>query len=318
MTGAMCPLPTVVLLAAFALSTALAAQQVTMTWSLPSPLLVTTVVAGSTNVRTAATMPGSVVSTQTTGGDAASAQVTTVLTQSAVACSLLVEHRLDAVTGGGAGAAAGATSDVVLQLTAMAFESVAIQIDTSLLATAGVPAPAFYIDMDDDGTADFQGGPPAPQITFARVLSPTPTLVRVHVDSTLAIAGSLQAGLSVTVLPTHATQVDVVLFGCSVPYHLYAFRTFGGGIEFGTFGLPPTAPVLLVFGLSVFPFVLPSAAPSPCIVLPTIDIVTLIPSPNGYSLPLPPSVRPVTFWAQAVPLTPAGFEATGAYRVQAN
>ena len=145
-----------------------------------------------------------------------------------------------------------------------------------------------------------------------------PTLVRVRSASSLALTGSVLSSLTVAVVPAHPTQIDVVLFGCSVPYHLYAFRTFGGGVELGTFGLPPTSPVLLVFGLGVFPFVLPSAAPQPCIVVPTLDIVAVIPSPNGYALPLPPSVRPVTFWTQAIPLVPTGFEATGAYRIQAN
>lgn len=32
----------------------------------------------------------------------------------------------------------------------------------------------------------------------------------------------------------------------------------------------------------------------------------------------PRRVRPVTFWAQAIPITAAGFEATGTYRIQAN
>ena len=109
----------------------------------------------------------------------------------------------------------------------------------------------------------------------------------------------------------------VALVGCSVPHHLYAQRAWGGGLEFGLFGQPATGPVVLALGLGVAPFVLPSLAPTPCVILPTPDFLFVLPS-NGLQLPLPPSVRPVTFWAQAVPILPTGFEATGVWRIQAN
>ncbi len=294
------------------------AQQVTVGAQTIGPIVASTTVAGTVDTQSSVVVPGLVTSAQTTGVESASARVTTNLTQLAIGCTATIEHRLDVATAAVPASSASATAEVLLQFAAATNESVVLQVSSTLAATGGAPAPALQVDIDDDGSIDWQSGPATPSFAIARVLGPAPTFVRVRTESSLAITGSVVSSVTVGVAPEHPTQIDVVLFGCSVPYHLYAFRTFGGGVEFGTFGLPPTGPVLLVFGLGVFPFVLPSAAPTPCVVLPTLDIVAVIPSPLGYSLPLPPAVRPVTFWAQGVPLTPAGFEATGAYRIQAN
>ncbi|MBL8751151.1 MAG: hypothetical protein JNK78_18480 [Planctomycetes bacterium] len=296
----------------------LIAQQVTVTASMPVPAVASTTIAGTVDTQGGSVVPGTVASSQSVGQENASARITANVTQLAIGCTASIEHRLDVATAAVPASSASATADVLLQFAATTNESVVLQISSTLAATGGAPAPTLQVDVDDDGSIDWQSGPATPSFAVPRVLGPTPTFVRVRTASSLAISGSVVSSVTVAVAPEHPTQIDVVLFGCSVPYHLYSFRTFGGGVEFGTFGLPPTGPVLLVFGLGVFPFVLPSAAPSPCVVLPTLDIVALIPSPLGYSLPLPPAVRPVTFWAQAVPLTPAGFEATGAYRIQAN
>jgi hypothetical protein len=42
-----------------------------------------------------------------------------------------------------------------------------------------------------------------------------------------------------------------------------------------------------------------------------------VPTFGTVSLPLPSSVRPVTFWTQAVMVTPTGFPVSAAWRVDA-
>jgi hypothetical protein len=295
----------------------LAAQQVTMSWSLPSPLTASTSVAGTPDAQTSTVLPGVLTSAQTAGAESATARITTTVTQTPLQCALEIQHRLDVATSGVPAAAANADTDVLLQFTALAPESVVLQISSALVASAGAPAPSLRVDVDDDGTIDWQSSPSTPSLSIVRQLDPTPTLVRVRATSSLPITGSMQATLAASIAPVHATQIDITSIGCS-SQHLYALRAFGGGIEVGTFGPPPTGPILLVFGLGLAPVILPSPLPLPCLLLPTIDIVALIPSPNTYSLPLPPSVRPVTFHTQAVPITGLGFESTGSYRVIAN
>jgi hypothetical protein len=310
------------LAAALALAASLPAQAVTMTWSAPALPTASTLVAGSAQTQNGVVpvggVPSTVASTQTQGAESATAQNTAFVAQGPFECLLTVDHVLQVAAPGPGPTTAGASSDFLLQLTAIASEPVAINVGSSLLATAGAAAPNLRVDLDDDGTFEFVSGPPGPGASFARTLGPVPLLVRVRAESSLALTGTLQARLAVSVVATHATQIDVVMVGCSVPYHLYAVRTFGGGMELGTFGPAPVDPILLVLGLGVQPFLLPSSAPTPCVLVPTPDIILLLPGNGSLPLPLPPAVRPVTFWTQGVPLMPSGFEATGVYRVQAN
>jgi len=77
------------------------------------------------------------------------------------------------------------------------------------------------------------------------------------------------------------------------------------------------APSVMVLGLNAQPALIAMNGILPCIVLPSPDAVLFIPS-GEYNLPLPASVRPATFYAQGVSLTPQGLRVTDGYAVTAN
>lgn len=293
----------------------LAAQQVTMVCS-PALLGTEATAPGATDPRTATSIPAVVVSAAVVGAESAMARIDATSQQLAYGCSLSIQHDLSVATAGAMGTGASATADVLVQLTATMPEPVVLQFGGSLQATAGAPAPLVQIDLHDDGMVEFTGGPSSSP-PLAVQLGPVPVLVRVRTEASLSLTGAVRSTVSLLLLPAHDTVPTITTFGCS-SQHLYAQPTFGGGIELGVVGPPLQGPVALVLGLSVQPALLPSALPIPCLLVPSPDIVVALPAPAGLLLALPPSVRPVTFWAEAIPITALGLEATGSYRVEAH
>jgi hypothetical protein len=62
----------------------------------------------------------------------------------------------------------------------------------------------------------------------------------------------------------------------------------------------------------------PASTPlAPCLLLPSPDLLVLLPPAAPFLLPIPPAARPIAIHAQAVLLTPFGFETTNANLVLA-
>jgi hypothetical protein len=79
-----------------------------------------------------------------------------------------------------------------------------------------------------------------------------------------------------------------------------------------------TSPTVLVFGLAVQPIPLPFAIASSCLLVPRPDLLVPIVLPStSYVLPLPPAVRPLTAFAQAIAVTPSGLAGSSSFTIQA-
>ena len=301
-----------------------AAQQVTMQPAVVVPLTTTASFGGVVDTDTANALPPFGLESLVTapGGSArASTEYWVPVTVGPVGGQQLhVLHGL-VVSTPGTPALAAATADLRLDLVATLPTSVRITVDVMFDGTPGAPLPSLTVDIGNNGTIEHQGiGTFAPGTTWAIGTAALP--VRVQISSQLAIAGNSNLYVIVSVLPGHPTTVSRQVSGCgpAATPHLAVVPGFDASVTF-TVGPLPWTPVL-VLGLGMQPVLLPpSGALSPCLLLPSADIlVAMVPGPIGYpqtTLPLPPAVRPVTFWAQTVLVAPQGLYLTDAYRVDA-
>ena len=207
-------------------------------------------------------------------------------------------------------AAAASPADVMLEITF-----------GGLATAAGVRT--LSVDVGDDGTVELtEQSIPFAQLTATLTAQPLP--VRVIIETTATSVGSNSLGLNLIVTPENDVQIDQAVFGCTnIPHDLVCVSGFtGAGVDFiQTPNYSATGvPVVLALGLGVQPVLLPAASPSlPCLLLPSIDATVVMPPvfQDPFNVELPPAVRPVTFWAQAVAVTPAGLRTTAGFRIHA-
>ncbi|MBL8748959.1 MAG: hypothetical protein JNK78_07355 [Planctomycetes bacterium] len=174
----------------------------------------------------------------------------------------------------------------------------------------------FVLDSGDDGSNEYSLG--SMSTGTVGLLGPTPWRIRIRTDTTLLGPGVVapRARLVVTPLPGIATAS--VVGNCDPSRWLTAVPTFTADLRFemGFDGFG--APFVLVLGLSAQPIVVNAAPPMPCLLVSSPDVLVFMPvwSPE-YVLPLPPSVRPISFFGQAVSLEPTGLVTTNAFFVSA-
>lgn len=182
----------------------------------------------------------------------------------------------------------------------------------------GQPFPTVSIDVDDNGTIDFPNLQATPLVGLILPDLSLGKTLRVIMHTPTATTGFSGTNVSLFVEPL----IDAVWFqtaiGCAdyggdalfEPVPLIANR--GVRLELST-----TNPTVFVLGFQQQPLVLPPQNNAFCLLMPQPDVVLFVPS-GRLDIPLPPSVRPVTFEAQAVALLPTGLAPTDAWTISAN
>lgn len=297
------------------------AQQPTLTTSLLAPLSTSVFFGGAIGGASSVTFPD-ILGSGVSGGGAAGANC--LLRASAIGSAGLQGVRIQQevnvnLSGGVVPAQASCDADVLMSLTAAVPMLVVLHVDNQFTGSAGCPLPLVEVDIGFDGTFEYSTSPLATGAglgPFPLTLSSVPTLVRVHAQSQTGVDGFGISDLFVRIEPgLPATSAQLAGAGCDISFDSFgATPRFDGGIDLWSFG---SDPILVVMGLGLQPVLLPPNGVLPCLLLPSVDLLLLLPVTNQVTLPLPPAVRPVTFWAQAVKLAPQGLLVTNALRVDA-
>lgn len=186
-----------------------------------------------------------------------------------------------------------------------------VTIDREVAATAGAPAPRLRVDIDNNGSTEFDEMS-ADSGIFALGLGPTPLSIRVDLDGGLTGTGQIAASLVLTVTPATGTTVSQIASGCT--FYPYAVEpTFDGGLQISVDPFGTTEFGVAVFGLSWQPVVL-STSTMPCLLLPAQDVFVYLPPNAPRHVDIPPFLRPIVFDTQAV-IVGSLLTTTNAYRV---
>lgn len=175
----------------------------------------------------------------------------------------------------------------------------------------------YQVDVGDDGTIELTEDP----FSFGFVeipvtLGPQPLPVRLFVTTTSGPLG-VQTSLNISARPDNGLAIDPAAFGCSgLSDDFRCTPIFGNdGVRFE---LNPVLssqgfPTVIALGLDVAPVLLPGVQPGlPCLLLPRPDAVL---TGYGYDQAIPPAVRPIALWGQAVFLEQGFLRTSAAYRV---
>lgn len=152
------------------------------------------------------------------------------------------------------------------------------------------------------------------------VFGAQPLEVRVVFDAVTVTNGGSTTELNLELLPDNQLTVVQSAVSCVWPAPL-TLRVTPSFVQRGVEIMAPVTQGLavLVLGLSSSPFLLPTPVSLPCLVVPTPDVLLLVP-PNvvtGIQIPLPAAVRPASFHAQVVRLSSVGLLTSDAYVIQA-
>lgn len=296
------------LLALSLLSTALAAQQVSVTFTTETPLTARAYSA-TYNLLQTQSVPANQVGPQWLVAGAIGAQAES---EYGIGGNGTTWH-LETECYEAAPSFAEASGEVVIRVTATSPVQARVELLHQLLLTAGSAA-AFQMDFGDDGTFEVTESSVGPLVHSA-LLGPTPLAIRVRASLLKVGNGSIDLALGIAVTPETA-QVNSLAGGCA-PASLIAYPVFAGsGVEFTV--LAP-GPVVLALGLALQPQPLPFPIASACLLLPAPDLlVPMVAPPLPYfTLPLPAAVRPVTLFAQGVLITATGLGTTNSYSIVA-
>lgn len=192
---------------------------------------------------------------------------------------------------------------------------VTVQVRHEMNCTPFAPTPQVQMDIDDDGVIDSTQLGPFDLDVPTLPLGPQPVAIRFVMSAQLQGTGLVSQVLIVTVTPRNDVLATPNVIGCEPDGYLLQrplFADRGSQFEFVT-----ADPAVLVLGLSQQPFLLPSYLGAPCLFVPSVDIVSWNPVYTTHDIPLPASVRPVTFWAQGVVISPNGLLTTNGFRVTA-
>lgn len=158
----------------------------------------------------------------------------------------------------------------------------------------GSQYPLVAVDIDNDGTIDFNSAPAS--FTFPVVFGTTPKRLRVVMSAQLSGPGLAGSELRVRARPDNALTITQNAAGC--PNWLVVTPVFAqrglqlvpdmlGGID------------VYVVGLSQQPLLMPPQNGLPCLLVPSPDIV-LLDTTGSLDIPLPATLRPITFHVQVV------------------
>ncbi len=297
------------------------AQQVSIQPVAVSPLSVTAVLGSAAEVHTTSLIPSTLITLVGDGAGNQSGAVSTYAVQEYLGVRrLTVDQSVFVTNASPQPGVAAASADIRLEISATVPTTLRLETTVQFQGAPGAPLPTVMIDLGDDGSVDYQGVGPGQPLPLVSVGS-TPFPVRVIAVTQITAPGNGSLRLNLAVRPANAPVLTQEVAGCAalVGTELAAAPDFDGSLTFsaGAWIWPP----VLVLGLAAQPVVLTPLF-VPCILWPSPDIlVPMTPPVSGWPtfvLPLPPAVRPVTFWAQAVTIDPIGLLPTAAFRVEAN
>lgn len=220
---------------------------------------------------------------------------------------------------GGATTGAAVDFEVVLQITNSVPIQVRMALAHSLQATVGTPVPLLRVDVGDDGIVDLYENSSS-ELNLSIAIGPQPLAVRITMATSVAgVFSNAYHRCAVGLWPQAQVQVSEVMLPCDI-WGLSVSPTFLGDIALdassGGWIAQPTI-VVLGFGAQVVA-IPPALSVSPlCLLLPTPDSVQFQTSSAPLRLSIPAALRPLTLFAQAVMLTPAGIATTNGHRVHA-
>lgn len=207
-----------------------------------------------------------------------------------------------AVGSAGTASAAVAPHDVVVTLQAAAWRDVTLFTDITTEVSPNGIAPRMDVDIGDDGTIEFSTTQTAGSVTLS--VGPTPLQIRISTEGQANTPGSInpsfRSRLLMRIEPDNHISKSLVAAGCAnLLVANQAFAHDGIRLE-----VPYTfSPVIAVLGLSAQPALLPSGgAQLPCLLVPSLDLVVLLPANGGFNLPIPPALRPINIYVQGVEL----------------
>ncbi|MEZ6038715.1 MAG: hypothetical protein R3F29_14630 [Planctomycetota bacterium] len=176
----------------------------------------------------------------------------------------------------------------------------------------------WSIDYGDDGSIEYDhlSNPLPGDLLANALLGPQPLRIRIRTSVVQQVVGGSLFELNVWAVPDNHLQVSPALPGCE-SQQLTLLQSFTGrGLNWYATAL--SNPVVGVIGLDLQPVFLSPVFPTPCLLLPSPDLLVLLPpNPQFFHLSLPPAIRPVTFWTQGVSLTPLGLGTTNAFQIDA-
>jgi len=209
--------------------------------------------------------------------------------------------------------------EFLVELTATAPVSADIRITRIDELAPGVGAPTVQLDYDNDGTIDVASVSTAQPLQLIRPYGPQSFQVRVIVATSLSGAEYAGTRLWLVATPHNDLTITEVVATCRPlqpsppPFVQPSF--LGRGITL-TLGYYPNDLPLVVVGFSPQPALLGSQGVLPCLLLPAPQIVLF--EPTGIlEVPLPASLRPLTFYAQGVIWTNGELVTTEGYAVVA-
>lgn len=169
-------------------------------------------------------------------------------------------------------------------------------------ASGGATVPKVGVDWNDDGVVDLPDLPAAGLVFQMFDLGVTPAPFRIVFESTLATPGQSWLTVTAWLRPQNDLVQTTMVTGCSLaPLNFQIHESFvDRGIDILTQQQLPNHATIAVIGLQPQPVLLPSDPAAPCILLPSPDILSF-----DLHLPLPPALRPLTFYVQGVIFIPA-------------
>jgi hypothetical protein len=188
-----------------------------------------------------------------------------------------------------------------------------VRVDFLNGTTPGAPQPSTIIDVLDDGLIDFVNGQAVHgQPLLLVTVGPQPLRTRITTFATNSQVGQAQSFLILHFEPWNQVGIQTVALGCGATATV--IPTF---VDLGVEVLMPEM-AIAVFGFLVQPLLLPPAGSQPCLLVPSPDVLLLMPPGGGMvHVGLPAAVRPATFWVQGVTWPATGLQVSDAFRVSA-
>ena len=170
-----------------------------------------------------------------------------------------------------------------------------LELQRELAGVASAVFPVTRIDVHDDGWFEMTEAAVNSIEYVTAVVGAGPLMIRCTVGGQLSGAGSIDARLTVRVLPAHTGTVPLG-GGCGEGYQVAP--RFDGGLDCMLIS-PPGQIGVAVFGLSTAPVVL-GVQGMPCLLWPQPDLLVLVAAWQPFTLPIPAAARPVRLFTQAV------------------
>lgn len=304
---------------ALLLTSSLAAQSVSMQIEALTPLTLTEVVGGTA---TTSTVPAGALGPFGSASSGTSTRTYAALSwwssASATETRISLAHNLTAAVGDTASAGPHELLVTITPNNPSALVLADLAISRFSGGSPGAPEASIAFDLNNDGTFESTN-----LLGFYMPLpiNGAPVVMRIVFYGSALPGTSSGNSLYFDVRPRNALTILDAAVPCVLSYpplELYAQPVFANyGISLSTSTI--TDPVVLLLGLSPQPFLLPTPAPVPCLVVPSPDVALLSLSGNsvGIQVDIPFTVRPATLYAQAVQLSPIGLVTSRAVRVGA-